>query len=72
MLIKTERAPMLAGERGAENTQHNDLRADSEQVLSAAQSKKEICPQSWDELGGNVKPSRVDRRTKRTWRRAAR
>jgi hypothetical protein len=34
--------------------------------------KPEVDLQSWAALGGNAKPSRTDRRQKRSWRRAAR
>lgn len=71
MPVKTERAPMLAGERGAKNTQHNDFTANFEQVLPVAQSKPEIDLQSWASLGQSVKPSRTDRRQKRGWKRGA-
>lgn len=33
--------------------------------------KPEIDLQSWASLGGNVKPSRTDRKQKRTWKRRA-
>jgi len=62
-------APWLAGERGAESTNHADFAADiADNAAERQPIKPEVDLASWHALGG--KPSR-DRHLKRGWKRRA-
>ena len=54
--------PELAGSRDAEG------KANFSDDGITEQAKPELDLASWVALGGNVKPSRTDRRTKRGWK----
>jgi len=57
---------------GREMKQAHSSRKDAALAHELSQSvKPEIDLQSWASLGGNVKPSRTDRKQKRTWKRRA-
>lgn len=63
-------APELAGERGAKETASNAADC-ADNVADNQAVKPEVDLARWASLGGNIKPSRIDRKQKRGWKRRA-
>lgn len=60
------------GGSGREGKQLADNAADDAGIAAENQPKKPVIDlASWAALGGTTKPSRTERRQKRSWRRAA-
>lgn len=64
-------APELGGE-GREVKQQTDIAVDHAAIVAETQPiKPEIDLESWSKLGGISKPSRTERKAKRSWIRGA-